>query len=74
MAGFFGGDDPDEVDNPSNPGNNPNTDAGDLHAESEAEAQARDDYDQQVGSDEHEGAVSDARDESGFDDPRSDED
>ena len=74
MTGFFGNDDPDEVDNPSNPGNNTNTDAGDLHAESDAEDQARSDYDEQVGSEQHEAEVQEARDESGFDDPRSDED
>jgi hypothetical protein len=55
MSSFFDpGPGADEVDNPSNPGNDPNFDAGDLHAENAAEAQAAGDYDQHVGSDEHE--------------------
>lgn len=39
-----------------------------LHAENAAEADARQDYDDQVGSEEHEEAVSDAREASGLGD------
>jgi len=49
-----------EVDNPSNPGNDPNLDAGDLHAGNEDEAQAATDYDGYVGSEEHEAEGSDS--------------
>jgi hypothetical protein len=40
----------------------PNFDAGDLSTDNAAEEQARADYDKQVGSDEHQEAVADARD------------
>lgn len=60
MTSFFEpGQGADEIDNPSNPGNNPNLDAGDLHPGNEAEAQAASDYEGYVGSEEHEAAGSD---------------
>ena len=57
-----------------NPGGSSNTDAGDLGSRNEAEAQAARDYDASVGSGSHQQEVSDAREASGIDDPRSDED
>lgn len=67
MVGIFDSTDDD------NPGGNPNTDAGDLHAEGEAEEQARSDYDNQVGSADHEAEVDTAREEAGFEDPPTEE-
>jgi hypothetical protein len=69
MAGFFG----NSNDEDDNPGGNPNTDASDLHADDEAQEQAARDYDQQVGSDEHEAEVAAAREGAGFDDPPTEE-
>jgi hypothetical protein len=75
MSSFFSSaSSDDEVDNPSNPGNDPNFNAGDQHAENESEAAAKADYDDQVGSDEHEQAVADAREGAGIDDPPTEED
>lgn len=51
MTSFFGGDTSD------NPGNNPNTDAGELGIDEDddgGQEQARADYEEFVGSDEHE--------------------
>ena len=70
MTSFFSGDSgADEVDDPSNPGGDKNFDAGDLHAENAVEAAAAADYDEQVGSSDHEQAVADSREAAGFDDP-----
>jgi hypothetical protein len=44
-------------------------DAGDLSTSNPAEEAAFSDYEAQVGSDEHEDAVADAREGAGFEDP-----
>jgi len=69
MTGFFG----NSKDDDDNPGGNPNTSAGELGTGNEAEDQAREDYEQQVGSDEHEAEVQEAREGAGFDDPPTEE-
>ncbi len=69
-VGIFGGYDEED----DNPGGNANTDAGDQGARNADEAQAKADYDEQVGSDDHERAVNESREAAGIEQDRQDED